>query len=309
MTAVISVANLSYRYRGADAPALDGVDLSVPRGSSFGLLGPNGAGKTTLLNLLTGLLPPQQGTLHIAGFDITAEPARIKAMNGLVPQEYAFYLALTGRENLRFFADVYGLEPAQWRKRLDYCVGVCGLESVLDRPAGHYSGGLKRRLNLAIGLLNAPQILYLDEPTVGVDAQSRQVIVGAIQALRSQGTTLIYTSHYMEEIEAICDELAIIDRGRVVARAPMSELLHAEHDKEVRIKLLTPLTVEDKQLLSQWQPRDIGLTLQLSLRDGAELGEVTRLLAARRIGIERLEFGVSRLEQIYLKLLQDEPRE
>lgn len=309
MNAVISVANLSYRYRGAEAPALDGIDLTVPRGSSFGLLGPNGAGKTTLLSLLTGLLPPQQGTLRIAGLDIAAEPARIKAMNGLVPQEYAFYLALTGRENLRFFADIYGLGLAQWRERLDYCVGVCGLASVLDRPAGHYSGGLKRRLNLAIGLLNTPQILYLDEPTVGVDAQSRQVIVGAIQALRAQGTTLIYTSHYMEEIEAICDELAIIDRGRVVARAPMSELLHAGHGKEVRIKLHAPLTAEDTQALARWQPRETGLTLQLSLQDSAELGELTGVLAVRGIGIERLEFGVSRLEQIYLKLLQDGPRE
>src|SRR5262249_51386706 len=159
---------------GATQPALDGIDLAIEPASSFGLLGPNGAGKTTLLSLLTGLLPPQQGTLQIAGFDPAREPQRIRALTGLVPQELAFYPALSGRENLKFFADVYGLSASQWPQRLDYCVQVCRLQEVLDQQAARYSGGLKRRLNLAIGLLHAPRILYLDEPTVGIDARSRQ---------------------------------------------------------------------------------------------------------------------------------------
>ncbi len=142
-----------------------------------------------------------------------------------MPQDLAFYPALTGRENLKYFADVYGLSTAQWRQRLEYCVEVCRLDEVLEQRAARYSGGLKRRLNLAIGLLHAPRILYLDEPTVGIDARSRQVIVAAIKALRAAGTTLVYTSHYMEEIEAICDTLAVIDHGRVVARGTTADLV------------------------------------------------------------------------------------
>lgn len=222
---LVSIEGLAYRYAGAPRPALQDVDLAIPQGASFGLLGPNGAGKTTLLSLLTGLLPPQQGGIRIAGLDPAREPARIRALTGLVPQDLAFYPQLTGRENLRFFADVYGLTAVQWPQRLAHCVAVCQLDEVLDQRAAHYSGGLKRRLNLAIGLLHAPQLLYLDEPTVGIDARSRQVIVAAIKALRAQGTTLVYTSHYMEEIEAICDTLAVIDHGRVVARGTTAELV------------------------------------------------------------------------------------
>jgi ABC-2 type transport system ATP-binding protein len=221
---LIRIKGLSYRYAGATRAALEEVDLDIPQGASFGLLGPNGAGKTTLLSLLTGLLPPQTGEIRIAGLDPARDARRIRALTGLVPQDLAYYPALTGRENLRFFADVYGLDAAQWRERLDYCTQVCRLDEVLEQRAGQYSGGLKRRLNLAIGLLHAPQILYLDEPTVGIDARSRKVIVDAIKALRAGGTTLIYTSHYMEEIEAICDRIAVVDHGRVVARGTTAEL-------------------------------------------------------------------------------------
>ena len=222
---LVSIKGLAYHYAGAASPALEDVDLDIPQGSSFGLLGPNGAGKTTLLSLLTGLLPPQRGEIRIAGLDPAREPARVRALTGLVPQDLAFYPQLSGRENLRFFADVYGLSAQQWPQRLEYCVAVCRLDEVLDQRAARYSGGLKRRLNLAIGLLHAPQLLYLDEPTVGIDARSRQVIVEAIKALRAQGTTLVYTSHYMEEIEAICDTLAVIDHGHVVARGTTAELV------------------------------------------------------------------------------------
>jgi ABC-2 type transport system ATP-binding protein len=221
---LIRIKGLTYRYAGATRAALEDVALDIPRGASFGLLGPNGAGKTTLLSLLTGLLPPQAGEIRIAGLDPAKDARRIRALTGLVPQDLAYYPALTGRENLRFFADVYGLTATQWQERLAWCVEVSRLDEVLEQRAGQYSGGLKRRLNLAIGLLHAPQILYLDEPTVGIDARSRQVIVSAIKALRDGGTTLIYTSHYMEEIEAICDEIAVVDHGHVVARGTTAEL-------------------------------------------------------------------------------------
>jgi ABC-2 type transport system ATP-binding protein len=222
---VITINNVGYRYAHSSTAALDGITLGIPRGSSFGLLGPNGAGKTTLLSILTGVQTLQSGTVSIAGQSLAQHAAAIKSISAYVPQDYAFYLALSGRENLRFFAGVYGLSGAQWRERLEYCTSVCRLQELLDKRAGQYSGGMRRRLNLAIGLLNAPQILYLDEPTVGIDVLSRQVIVEAIQALRNHGTTVIYTSHYMEEVEAICDEIAIINHGHLIARDTTVNLL------------------------------------------------------------------------------------
>ena len=301
----VSIKGLSHRYPQGSRAALENIDLDIPRGASFGLLGPNGAGKTTLLSLLTGLLPVQQGEIRIAGLNLRDHLARIKAFSGLVPQDYAFYPALTGRENLHFFADVYGLTSQQWQQRLAYCVEVCRLEEVLEQRAGEYSGGIKRRLNLAIGLLNAPQILYLDEPTVGIDARSRQLIVTAIQALRREGTTLIYTSHYMEEIEAICDELAIVDHGRVVARATTAQLLQDRDSKQVTIKLAAPLPPAASQSLAAWQPtHDEPLQLSLSLHDSAQLREMLDVLAQHGVEIQQLQFGVKRLEQIYLRLLE-----
>ena len=224
--ALIHVSHLSHRYATAAEAALDDISLSIPQGCNFALLGPNGAGKTTLLSILTGLLAVQSGTVCIAGKDVDDDSRYIKSISALVPQDLAFYLRLSGRENLRFFSDVYGLTSTQWRDRLDYVVNVCRLQEVLDKRVAQYSGGMKRRLNIAIGLLNAPQILYLDEPTVGIDVLSRQVIVEAIQALRTGSTTVIYTSHYMEEVEALCDEVAIIDHGRLIARDSTANLLH-----------------------------------------------------------------------------------
>lgn len=303
----IEINQLSHRYAKANTLALDNITLSIPHGSSFGLLGPNGAGKTTLLSVLTGLQAPQTGSVNVAGQDITHHAAATKAISAYVPQDYAFYLALSGRENLRFFANVYGLSSAQWRERLEYCVQVCRLQELLDKRTAQYSGGMKRRLNLAIGLLNAPQILYLDEPTVGIDAQSRQVIIAAIQSLRSQGTTVIYTSHYMEEVEALCDELAIINHGRVVARDTTAKLLQRGQDKTLLLSFTQAPSAEVLQSLQRWQPQALhARQYELSLSQAGELEQIVQLCNAQQLQIEQAQFGVSRLERIYLSLLQDE---
>ena len=283
-SAFISIQGVSYRYPRSDAPALTSIDLTIPRGRIFGLLGPNGAGKTTLLSILTGVLPVQQGDVRVAGLDARLQAAEIKAISGLVPQDYAFYPALTARENLRFFAGVYRLSRGDWLQRLDHCVHACQLQEVLDQRAEQYSGGMKRRLNLAIGLLSAPEILYLDEPTVGVDARSRQCIVAAIRALTTVGTTVVYTSHYMEEVEAICDELAIVDRGRIIVQDRMDRLLHRGANKLLTIVLAQPLPSGAQVGLAAWQPVSADrLRWTFSLPGGApQIADVLELIGCSR---------------------------
>ncbi len=301
----ISIRNLSHRYPGAEVPALDGITLTIARGSTFGLLGPNGAGKSTLLSILTGIVAPQTGEIVIGEHRLPSQTANIKAISALVPQEYAFYPSLTGRENLKFFAGLYRLTSDQWRERLARCVDVCRLQEVLDKRAEHYSGGLKRRLNLAIGLLAAPQILYLDEPTVGIDAVSRGYILDAIAKLKGNGTTLIYTSHYMEEVEALCDELAVIDHGKVIAQDRVTNLLSKQASQVLKLTLAQPLSTIARAQFAQWQAeyaddRHVVLTAQLS-----ELGAITAKFAQQGAQIEQLQYGVSRLHDVYLKLLQE----
>ncbi len=304
---LIAVRNLRHRYAGAEREALAGIDLDIATGSSFGLLGPNGAGKSTLLSLLTGIARPQQGDIHIDGRDLRRERNAIRAIGALVPQEYAFYPALSGSENLRFFAGIYGLDARQRRARIDEAVAVCRLDEFLERRAESYSGGVKRRLNLAIGLLNAPRILYLDEPTVGIDALSRQCIVEAIRALHRRGTTIVYTSHYMEEVEAICDEIAIIDRGCVVARDSVAALLGERRERQLHLLLETAPTDAQR---SAWLARPgaaiDGNRLTLPLPEPALLAPLLAELTQSGLTPRQLQYGVSRLEEVYLELLADE---
>ncbi len=209
----LSVAGLSFRYPGRAELALDGMSLDIPDGGVFGLLGPNGAGKTTLISVLTGQLRGAAG--HV----------RVEGRVGLVPQEHAFYPMLTCLENLRFFGAVQGLGGAKLRQRVDAVAAFGRIEGLLARRAGQLSGGLKRRLNLAIGLLTEPEVLLLDEPTVGVDPQSRAFLLESIRSLARPGRTIVYTSHYMEEVQEICDHVAIIDAGRVLVSGALAELL------------------------------------------------------------------------------------
>ena len=303
---LIAVRDLRHRYPGAEREALAGIDLDIAAGSSFGLLGPNGAGKSTLLSLLTGIARPQQGEIRIDGRELRRERDAIRAIGALVPQEYAFYPALSGLENLHFFAGIYGLDRQQRRARIDQAVAICRLDEYLPRRAESYSGGVKRRLNLAIGLLNAPRILYLDEPTVGIDALSRHCIVEAIRALHRLGTTVVYTSHYMEEVEAICDEIAVIDRGRVVARDSVAALLGERRQRQLRIRLeQAPSETQRALWLAHPGAALDGDRLTLPLPDPAQLAPLLTELAQSGLTPQQLQYGVSRLEEIYLELLAD----
>ena len=225
---MLKVERLSFRYPGGDEAVLHDLSIEVPAAGIFGLLGPNGAGKTTLISILAGQLRAPGARISFDGTPLEELRRREPASLGLVPQEFAFYPMLTCGENLRFFAAVQGLAPDRVRERVAAVAAFARIEGVLARRAGELSGGLRRRLNLAIGLLAEPRILLLDEPTVGVDPQSRAFLLESIRGLAAQGRTIIYTSHYMEEVEAICDRAAIIDAGRVLRAGALDELLGDE---------------------------------------------------------------------------------
>ncbi|MET0183635.1 MAG: ABC transporter ATP-binding protein [Caulobacterales bacterium] len=300
----ISVTGLSYRYSRNGPPALSDITFSAPRGSSFGLIGPNGAGKSTLLSLLTGVLKPQEGEIEIAGFSARDNLEAIRAVSALVPQDLAFYPALTGQENLEYFAGIFRLTPQQWRERRERAVEVSQLADVLNKPSESYSGGLKRRLNLAIGLLNAPQILYLDEPTVGIDARSRQTIVDAIRRLNGEGTTIIYTSHYMEEVEAICDRVGIINQGKLVALESTEKLLQQAAKKVLHVTLATPANDQLRIVLAQQGALFVDdERLTINLTDIAKLPETIGAVQAAGAPVASVEYGVGRLEEVYLGIL------
>lgn len=252
----IAVRQVGFSYPGEADPALTDISLTVATGSCFGLLGPNGAGKSTLLSILTGILPPQSGEIMILGQPL-ARSENLRRQSALVPQDYAFYPAMTARENLECFAGFYGLRGTEKCDRIDFAVSVCGLGTLLDKRAASCSGGVRRRLNLAIGLLNRPRILYLDEPTVGIDAQSRHFILESIRQLQREGMTIVYTSHYMEEIQAICDTLAIIDHGRLLLHDTLANVLARAASLPTPPELQNAKRLEDLYLsLTQHALRD-----------------------------------------------------
>jgi ABC-2 type transport system ATP-binding protein len=200
-----------------ETQAVKGISLQVARGEVFGLLGPNGAGKTTTISMLTGLLEPTSGSITVDGLDVKRHTNEVKAKMGLVPQELALYPTLSARQNLLFFGRIYGLKGKELHQRVDEVLEMIGLTERANDPIQDYSGGMKRRVNIGAGLLHKPEILFLDEPTVGVDPQSRNAIFESVEALNRNGMSVIYTTHYMEEAQRLCHRVAIVDTGELIA--------------------------------------------------------------------------------------------
>ena len=295
----LTIKEVSHTYRGAREAALDSVSLTIPAGGVFGLLGPNGAGKTTLISLICGLIDSDLGHITLDDEPLTlvraADPARI----ALVPQDYAFYPMLSVVENLRFFGGALGLSGALLRQRCDAAIAFARLEQVTGKLAETLSGGLRRRLNLAIGLLGEPRLLLLDEPTVGVDPQSRHFLLDAIAGLPASGTTVIYTSHYMEEVEAICQRLAILDQGKVLAAGTLGELLDSgEQTLELRLDRPLPESLLNKYRAVPSSAFDFGLFLPST----AALPELLAELAAAGCEVRHLSLGRQNLEQVFMRL-------
>lgn len=305
---MICFDSLRYRYRPDMSPALDGVSFEIGRGSIHGLLGPNGAGKTTLISLLAGLLAPQEGRITVDGQPLAVWRDGRPGAIALVPQDYAFYPMLTVAENLDFFAGAQGCARAERRKNCAEAMAFASLEAVADRRADELSGGLRRRLNLAIGLTAAPEVLLLDEPTAGVDPQSRHFLLEAVKRFAAGGGTVLYTSHYMEEVEAVCASLAIIDHGKVLAAGSLSEIGRGSASA-LRLVFARPLP---ETLVKDWRARfpdmEIEMADKIAVFPAFAVAELAPLLAELNAAgveaarLERVEYGAPDLEQLFMQL-------
>ena len=213
--------------------AVDDVSFSLAEGEIFGLLGPNGAGKTTTINMVCGVLKPDAGRIVIGGIDIWLEPKKVKQNLGVVPQEIAVYEDLSARDNLNFWGSLYGLSGTDLKARIDESLTRVGLADRANDRVKYFSGGMKRRLNLCMGLLHRPRVLLLDEPTVGIDPQARLNILDVVREVAASGTTVLYTTHYMDEAQDLCDRIAIIDHGRILTVGTLAELTRLAGEAEV----------------------------------------------------------------------------
>ncbi len=231
---IIEVSQLTKQYDNADRPAVDHVSFSIRRNEIFGLLGPNGAGKTTTISMLCGLIRPSEGEVRVQGKRLGEHFKELRSVLGIVPQDIALYPTLTGRENLEFYGAMYGVEKEVLRERINGWLEKMEMGASADRRVETYSGGMKRRINLVAGILHQPSILFLDEPTVGVDVQSRAAIMHYLEELNKEGMTIIYTSHHLEEAEKFCTEVAIIDHGHIIAQGNPVDLIasHGARDLE-----------------------------------------------------------------------------
>lgn len=222
---IIEVKNLYKKYKQADTYSVDNLSLDINSQEVFGILGPNGAGKTTLISMLCGLIQPTEGSIKIQGMNYAQQEYKIKEQIGVVPQEYALYETLTARQNLRFFGATYGLKGPALDAIIEDYMTKLGLGNVIDKKVGSYSGGMKRRVNLIAAVMHQPKLLFLDEPTVGVDVQSRQAIMTFLKSLNEAQTTIIYTSHHLEEAQHFCTNIVIIDNGKIVTRGAPQTLI------------------------------------------------------------------------------------
>ncbi|WP_127530126.1 ABC transporter ATP-binding protein [Paenibacillus kobensis] len=234
MTSVLKVDRLTKMY--GSKQALDGISFEVKEGSCFGLLGPNGAGKSTTMKIITSILEPTSGSAEVLGYDIRKQSAAIRQQVGYVPQEITLHNKLTAEQNLAFFGEMYGVKGATLKERIRVVLEQVGLADRGKDMVGSFSGGMKRRINIAAALLHRPKLVILDEPTVGIDPQSRNHIFEMVRELCREGVTLIYSTHYMEEVETLCDDIAIIDHGRVVVQGALDELLERYTTKAVYVE-------------------------------------------------------------------------
>jgi ABC-2 type transport system ATP-binding protein len=240
MTPIVEIRNLKKRYAPTAESkegnlAVKGINLTIERGEIFSLLGPNGAGKSTTINIMSGLLSPTEGDVTIDGHSIVKEPLEVKKRIGVVPQEIALYPELSARHNLEFFGKMYGLSGSELGKRCDEVLTFIDLKDRQKERIDTFSGGMKRRVNIGVGLLHKPMLVFMDEPTVGVDPQSRRSILDAVKQLNDEGTTVLYTTHYMEEAEELSNRVGIIDHGELIACGKQGDLIQQVGEKDTLV--------------------------------------------------------------------------
>jgi ABC-2 type transport system ATP-binding protein len=304
-TSILIVEDLWKRYAQTDA--VRGLTFEISKGEFFGLLGPNGAGKTTSIGLLSGLIKPTRGRISIAGVDLFSRPMEAKARLGLVPQSFALYPSLCARDNLVFFGRIYGLNGKRLKERMSHVLEIVQLTDRVKQTVSTFSSGMKRRLNIAAGLLHEPDMLILDEPTVGVDPQSRNAILESIKSLNQSGVTVLYTTHYIEEAQRLCDRIAIIDQGKIIALDHPARLIQDLGKANIHMEFNISI---DHELLSQLE--HIGLVrviddqrrrihVETNRIDEASR-ELLELMKTRDGLIKTLDISEPNLETVFIHL-------
>jgi len=302
---VLECRDLKKSY--GDNAAVKGVGFHIAEGETYGLLGPNGAGKTTTISMVTGLLERDSGEVFVNGLPLTTTSIDAKREIGLVPQDLAIYPDLTARENLIFFGKLYEMSGSDLKKRVDEVLEIIGLTDRAGDRTEEYSGGMKRRLNIGLGLLHKPRLLLLDEPTVGVDPQSRNAILESVEQLSGEGMAVLYTTHYMEEAERLCDRVGIIDLGEIKAEGTRRELVQlvGQHDR-IRLQATGPCAAGVEALASLAAVREAGVRdggIEM-LVDNADrwLAEILGKVSGAGVGISSVEVEEPNLESVFLHL-------
>jgi ABC-2 type transport system ATP-binding protein len=302
-TYIIEATGLVHAYNGQRA--VDGVELKIGKGEFFGMLGPNGAGKTTTINILSTLLMPQEGKVSIKGMDLQKDRASIRRIIGIVPQEIALYDDLSALDNLTFWGRLYNIPQEECELRAQKLLSLAGLETRQRDLLGKYSGGMKRRVNLAAALMHDPELLLMDEPTVGIDPQSRNHVFGMLQSLQSEGKTIIYTTHYMEEVERLCSRAAIIDHGKIIAEGSLDELkkISAGH-AAVEVQLMEAQSLAGSIRLPEGvtlDEQDAFLTFRTT-QPQHKLAAILEALTSAGGKVQRVEIRSPDLETVFLDL-------
>jgi ABC-2 type transport system ATP-binding protein len=308
---MISVLNLSKRF--GPVQAVDRISFTVAPGELFGFLGPNGAGKTTTISMIAGLVRPDEGTVLVGTHNLWESPRPAKRLLGLVPQDLALYPEFSARENLHFWGSLYGLPRAELKRNAADVLARVGLADRAREPVSHYSGGMRRRLNLAIGLVHHPKVLLLDEPTVGIDPQGRNNILELIRGIAREGTTIIFTTHHLEEAEKLCDRIAIMDRGKILHTGSVSELAKVVGNRAL-VTLGGHFTAAqlrhclEKEPVSFLAVSDGSASLGL-LQDNYGIAGLVNQLAKAGIELADISIQEPTLEDVFLKLTGRELRD
>ncbi|WP_338027743.1 ABC transporter ATP-binding protein [Cohnella thermotolerans] len=282
-------------------PALKDVTFSVREGSCFGLLGPNGAGKSTTMKILSGLLPPDRGHVSVLGRDIRKSGEDIRREVGYVPQSITLYEKLSARDNLTFFGEMYGVRGAELKRRIGEVLERVGLADRAKDAVASFSGGMKRRVNIAAALLHRPKLIIMDEPTVGIDPQSRNHIFEMIRSLQKSGVTVLYSTHYMEEVESLCDELAIIDGGEVIVSGGLNEVLDRFGTQAVYLELQDAAKPPEPAGFGKPEPKDKGWVVETPSPLEA-IAAWAAACKAKSLKVKQLEIVRPSLETVFLSL-------
>lgn len=303
---MLEIVDIRKQYGSLNA--VDGISMNIHEGEVVGLLGPNGAGKSTTISMIATLFRPNSGKILFRGEDVVKKPRAIQPYLGFVPQEIALYETLTGYENLKYFGGLYGLKGKELKNQLERVAEIIGIGDRLKDKVEKYSGGMKRRLNIGVGLLHNPRLVIMDEPTVGIDPQSRNHILETVKELKNNGVSVIYTSHYMEEVEAVCDRIYIMDHGKIIASGTQEQLLEQSNIQStihLRFENLTQAIVDELKLIS-------GVTHALAMDDNEVVigvignGNTSKDVLKNIINIQTglVSFDVQKpdLEQVFLHL-------